>query len=154
MNALMDDRGLRVQPTKIPSDFWTLKGIDFGTSAMSDGGQLYCFITCDLDEVLALFPGERQSARGVERIGDSFVLQDVTEMPRAVPSRGRPSLPWDSFHVEIAATLHERTLPEKKEAAIQYFQDWFQRTHGIKVSRSAIGQKLTDYYAIVKRQKT
>jgi hypothetical protein len=144
-----------IAPNVIPPAFWTLKDIDFESSAASDGARRYCHITCEMDEVLSQFPGERQHVGDVERIGDSFVLPDVSQRPRALTSRGRPSYPWDSFHVEVAATLHERTLPEKKEAAIQYFQDWFQRRHGIKVSRSAIGQKLTDYYAaIVKRQKT
>jgi len=152
--AIMEERGPKVQPTNIPGDFWSLRGIDFGNSAACIGGQLYCFITCGLDEVMALFPGDRQPVGDVERVGDSFVLQNVTERPRAVASRGRPSLPWDSFHVEIASLLREGDLSEKKEATIQYFQEWFQRREGIEVSRSAIGQKLTPYYdRFLKRQK-
>ena len=147
------DRGyVDFEPNVIPPAFWTLKDTDFESSAASDGVRRYCHISCQMDEVLAQFPGERQRV-DVQQIGDSFVLQDVSQRPRALTSRGRPSYPWDSFHVEVASMLHEGTLPEKKEAAIQHFQDWFQRSHGIKVSRSAIGQKLTDYYAILKRQK-
>jgi hypothetical protein len=112
--AIMKERGPKVQPTNIPADFWSLRGIDFGNSAACIGGQLYCFITCRLDEVMALFPGDRQPMGDVERLGDSFVLQNVTERPRPVASRGRPPLPWDSFHVEIASVLREGRSLRKK----------------------------------------
>jgi hypothetical protein len=60
--------------------------------------------------------------------------------------RGRPPFPWDPFHIEVATLLLRNELPEKKEAAIEYFQGWFLREHGIEVGRSVIGDKLKPYY--------
>jgi hypothetical protein len=149
---LMEKQGPRVEPSEIPAEFWTLRGIDFENSAACDGVDLYSFITCELEQVLALFPGDRQSVEGVERIGDYFVLEDALLHPR--DPRGRPPHPWEGFHLEVASILRDGSLPPKKEAAIQLFQEWFQRRHGITVSRSAIGQKLTPYYdRFLKRQK-
>ena len=37
-------------------------------------------------------------------------------------------------------------MPEKKEAAIQYFQDWFVRVLKQHPKRTAIGDKLKPYY--------
>ena len=39
-----------------------------------------------------------------------------------------------------------KALPQKKEAAIQHFENWFRKKLGVDVSRSSIGQKLTPYY--------
>jgi hypothetical protein len=148
---LMEKQGPRVEPSEIPAEFWTLRGIDFENSAACDGVDLYSFITCELVQVLALFPGDRQSVEGVERIGDYFVLGDALLRPR--DPRGRPPLPWEGFHLEVTSMVRDGSLPEKKEAAILHFQEWFQRRHGTRVSRSAIGQKLTPYYERFKRQK-
>jgi hypothetical protein len=57
-----------------------------------------------------------------------------------------PPYPWDAFHLEVATLLLHNQLPAKKDAAIVHFQDWFQRRHGIKVGRSAVGGKLKPYY--------
>jgi hypothetical protein len=55
-------------------------------------------------------------------------------------------LPWDQFHLEVAALAKVNALPRKKEAAIQHFEDWFREKLGLRVGRSSIGQKLTPYY--------
>jgi hypothetical protein len=144
--SVMEEQGPKVEPSVIPATFWTLKGIDFENSAACDGVRLYCYITCKLDDVLALFPGERQAAEGLERVGDCFVLKDGL-LPKSFASRGRPpSFDFDEFHPEVASMIRDGTLPAKKEAAIQYFQDWFQRRTGKKPSRALIGPKLTPYY--------
>ena len=139
-----EEQAAAIEPSEIPPDFWTLRGIDFENSLAADSIRRYLFITCELEQVLALFPGERQPVEGIERIGDCFVLKD--NHPKDFPSRGRPPFPWEPFHIEVAFMLRDGTLPKKKEAAIQHFQEWFQRHSGIKPSRSAIGQKLTPYY--------
>jgi hypothetical protein len=69
--------------------------------------------------------------------------------------RGRPAYPWDAFHLEVAALLGRNELPDKKEAAIEHFRDWFRREHGIPASRSVVGEKLKPYYdRFLKGQKS
>jgi hypothetical protein len=136
-----------IVPTNIPGGFWSLQGIDFNVSAARSAADHYCHISCLTEDVLSVFPGDREEVAGVERIGDTFVL---SERPRVVQpkrsQRGRPPYPWDAFHLEIAGLLRRGELPEKKEAAIEHFQGWFFREHGVKASRSVLGDKLKPYY--------
>jgi hypothetical protein len=97
-------------------------------------------------KLLSVFPGEKQVI-AVKRIGDTLVVNEI--QPQKNPSRvtrGRPSYPWEQFHLEVSALLQRNELPAKKEAAIQHFQSWFERELGIRPSRAAIGEKLTPYY--------
>jgi hypothetical protein len=80
----------------------------------------------------------------VEKIGGSFVITDAAA--QVYRKRGRPPYHWEAFHLELAELIRRGDLPAKKEAAIQYFQDWLPRTLGIKPSRAAIGEKLKPYY--------
>src|SRR5262249_26375879 len=106
----------------------------------------YCHISFDTEEVLSVFPGEREEVVGVGRIGDSFVLSDRPRVSRVSAQRGRPPYPWDAFHIEVADLLRRNELPEKKESGIDNFQGCFQPKHGIRASRSVIGDKLKPYY--------
>lgn len=131
---------------EIPSSFWTLKGIHFEISAAQNAKEHYCHVLLRTDDLLSVFPGERQVI-AVERIGDTLVLNE--SQPQKSPSkvtRGRPSYPWEQFYLEVSALLQRNELPAKKEAAIQHFQSWFERDLGIRPSRAAIGEKLTPYY--------
>lgn len=103
-------------------------------------------LTLRTADVLSKFPGEREAVT-VERIGETIILNETASNQRPKTSRGRPSYPWDSFHVEVTAVLQKNELPNKKEAAIEYFQAWFERVLKIRPSRAAIGEKLTPYYA-------
>jgi hypothetical protein len=135
-----------IEVTEIPRDFWSLQGIDFEGSAARNSTAHYCHISLRTDDVLSIFPGERAPVGGVERVGETLVVVDATKSPLAKTKRGRPPYPWDSFHLEVAALLRSNALPDKKEAAIQYFQSWFLKELGIRPSRAAIGGKLTPYY--------
>jgi hypothetical protein len=135
-----------IEFTEIPRDFWSFKGIDFEASAARNSEAHYCHISLRTDDVLSKFPGERSSVGDVQRIGDTLVVADATKNPLAKSKRGRPSYPWEPFHHEVASLLRSNALPDKKEAAIQYFQSWFFKEHGIHPSRAAIGEKLTPYY--------
>lgn len=132
----------------IPPRFWSLRGIDWASNAAGNGQERYCWIRCKTDDVLKTFPPEdRIPASGVERIGVNFVLNEAAEnLPESARPRGRPTLPWDAFHLEVADLLLRGELPEKKESAIQYFQDWFAKTLKQRASRAAIGGKLKPYY--------
>jgi len=137
----------------IPPDFWTMKGIDFTASAARNGHIRYCHIHCRTEEVLAIFPGEDwKPVPGVEKIGASYRIEAAgsqrsrIERSRIILHRGRPPYPWDAFHVEVAALIEQGNLPHKKEAAILYFQGWFQKELNVEPSRAAIGEKLKPYY--------
>ena len=100
-----------------------------------------------------LIPGVPVS--GVERFGSFFMLNDpgmavsgpIVRRSRKPVGGGRPrKYPWDEFFLEVAALVERHELPEKKEAAIEYFQKWFaDRTQELP-SRTMVGQKLTPYY--------
>jgi hypothetical protein len=130
----------------IPGAFWSLSGIDFQESAAGNGSEFYCHVACKTAEMFALFPGERVPITGVERVGDSFLINDANRNRPNQSARGRPAYPWEPFHLEVAALLQRGELPSKKEAAIQHFQTWFEANFGIEPSRAAIGERLKPYY--------
>jgi hypothetical protein len=130
----------------IPREFWSLKGIDWTSNCARGGQEHYCWIRCRMDEVLSVFPAKSHSVvSGVERIGENFVLSEAPYKAGA-RARGRPSYPWEAFDLEVTDLLLRGDLPEKKEAGIQHLQDWFEKTHNLQVSRTAIGQRLKPYY--------
>ena len=131
---------------EIPPTFWNLSGIDFRSSAVGNGSAYYCHVSCKTADMFSIFPGEREHVIGIERVGDSFVLNEVSRKSPSQSKRGRPAYPWEPFHVEVAAMVQRGELPSKKEAAIQHFQTWFETQLGVKPSRAAIGEKLKPYY--------
>jgi hypothetical protein len=148
---ILEDRNECISdlPTvEMPSHFWSLSGIDWSSNAARNHHEHYCWIRCLTEEVLKTFPGEgRVPASGVERIGANFVFDEASEKPPlSMRQRGRPAFSWDPFHLEVADLLKRGELPAKKEAAIQHFQDWFERTLNQRPHRSSIGQKLKPYY--------
>jgi hypothetical protein len=135
-----------IVPTDIPPSFWTLQGINFEASAARNAAQHYCHISFLTEDALSVFPGNREAVEGIERVGDSYVLTEKRGAARASTRRGRPPYPWDAFHIEVAGLLRRNELPEKKEAGIEHLRSWFEREHGIRASRSVIGDKLKPYY--------
>jgi hypothetical protein len=107
---------------EIPRSFWSLKGIHFEISAAQNSEAYYCHVLLLTDDLLTAFPGERRSI-GAEQIGDTIIVNEAAHNARQPRTkRGRPSYPWERFHVEISALLQKNELPAKKEAAIQYFR--------------------------------
>jgi hypothetical protein len=131
--------------TDIPRAFWSLKGIHFDISAAQNSETYYCHVGLRTEDLLTVFPGDRRRI-GAEHIGDTIVLNETAHSTSQPTSRGRPSYPWERFHLEVSALLQRNELPAKKEAAIQHFQSWFERELRIRPSRAAIGEKLTPYY--------
>jgi hypothetical protein len=134
---------------EIPASFWSLKGIDFEDSVAEDNYSRYYHIRCLSTEVFSVFPGDYEPVLEVGKFGPNFLLNATPAIRRFenISQRGRPPYPWDAFHLEIADLIHKGQLPEKKEACIQHLRDWSRNTLGLEVSRSAVGQKLTPYYA-------
>jgi hypothetical protein len=139
---------------EIPAAFWSLKGIDFEDSVAEDDDSCYCHIRCQSTEVFSVFPGDYEPVLEVGKFGPNFLLNATPPIRRIenISQLGRPAYPWDAFHLEIADLIHKGQLPEKKEACIQYQRDWSRITLGIEVGRSAVGQKLTPYYARIVRK--
>jgi hypothetical protein len=135
-----------IAPTDISPPFWSLQGIEFGVSAARNESDHYCHVSFRTEDVLSVFPGEREEVTGIERIGSILVLSEKPPVAQSRTRRGRPPYPWDAFHLEMAELLARGELPKKKEAAIGHFQVWFLRKHGVTASRSVIGEKLKPYY--------
>jgi hypothetical protein len=134
---------------EIPAAFWSLKGIDFEESGAENDYSRYCHVRCQSTEVFSVFPGDYEPVLEVGQLGANFHINPAPATRRIenISGRGRPPYPWDAFHLEIADLIHKGQLPEKKEACIQHLRDWSLRTLGLNVSRAAVGQKLTPYYA-------
>lgn len=126
-----------IELTLIPSDFWSLEGMNFEGSAARNGVQHYCHILFETRSILSVFPGRRQLAQNIGRIGEVLVADETSAAPEKSIARGRPPYPWDPFHVEVARLLTNHELPAKKEAAIQYFQSWFLKELNVSPSRRA-----------------
>lgn len=135
----------------IPNDFWTMKGIDWLSNAVTANGKCYCDVSMSVQALMSLFPGERTPVAGAEFVGNYLLIKETGESNlQQAPRRalGRPpAFAWEAFHVEVADLIKNGRLPQKKEAAIQQMIDWFDRTQGgQKPSRSAVSEKLTLYY--------
>jgi hypothetical protein len=143
------DQHLWDLPTvEIPSHFWSPSGIDWSSNAARNNHEHYCWIRCQTEAVLKTFPWEnREPAAGVERVGENFILTDSSEKPQqSGRPRGRPSFPWDAFHLEVTDLLLRGTMPAKKESAIEHFRDWFKQNLSVRPCRTSIGDRLKPYY--------
>ena len=141
-----DKNVLDIAATDIPPTFWTLKGIDFQSSAAKNAVAHYCHISFPTDDVLRLFPGDREEVSGVQRVGETLILSERPRHHQSNVRRGRPPYPWEGFHIEVADLIRRNELPDKKEAAIEHFQSWFKREHGTRPSRAVVGEKLKPYF--------
>jgi hypothetical protein len=135
-----------LKPTEIPSSFWTLQGINFEASAAKNASAHYCHVSVTTEDLLAAFPGQAISTSAVKKIGDSYLLDESPRPVQTAPRRGRPSYPWEQFHIEAAQLVASNQLPPKKEAAIEHFRAWFEKHLGVRPSRAVIGEKLKPYY--------
>jgi len=144
----VDQRICDLETLGIPPTFWSFRGIDWWSNAARSDHEHYCWIRCRTEDLLKAFPAEDGvPLSGAEKIGDDLVLHEDSQKPlQAARPRGRPPFDWDAFHLEVTDLLMKGTLPKKKEAAISYFQDWFNRAAKQDPKRTAIGDKLKPYY--------
>jgi hypothetical protein len=143
-----EEIALAKQPNvQIPPKISIASKIDWKNSAIV-AGSVFCWIHFSTEGTIAAYPIPSSTAIGnVIPVGDLYVLDTRDHAELTTPSRrGRPPLPWDRFHLEVAALVKADALPRKKEAAIHQFTEWFRNELGIIVSRSSIGQKLAPYY--------
>jgi hypothetical protein len=130
---------------------WIYSKIDWENSILYGSECSYCWVRVDVKSMLTTYPlPETPIIGAIRKLCDAYIFEsdEVNDASRE-PRRGRPSLPWDSFHVEVAARAKAGRLPDKKEAAISELGEWFRDTHDLAVSRTSIGQKLTPYYQVL-----
>ena len=60
--------------------------------------------------------------------------------------RGRPSLDWNSFYLELTDRIKSDDLPDKQESFIAEMQDWCIKNWGQQVGRSTLLQKISPFY--------
>jgi hypothetical protein len=136
----------------IPHDFWTMRGIDWPSNAVTANRNRYCDVSMSVEVLMSLFPGQHIRLVGeAEFVGDYLRVKEpatdtIPQPPRRAPGRP-PAFAWEAFHVEVADVIKSGRMPQKKEALIQQMTSWFADTQKGQVpSRSALSEKLTPYY--------
>jgi hypothetical protein len=140
-----------IEPEQIPKELWVSNFVNWRESSLTSPTTAFVWINIAVESLLQIFPPtEMIPAEKVSQIGDCFAVDQRAftgrKQPNETGARGRPSLPWEDFYVELARLYRDREMPSKKEAAIQHFQTWFKEELGLQASRSAIGQKLKPFF--------
>jgi hypothetical protein len=154
VNKLIEENDLQLEQMEFSAIIqkeWIYSKIDWENSVLYGSECSYCWVRVDVKSMLTTYPlPETPTIGAIRKLCDAYIFEsaDVNDAPREA-RRGRPSLPWDSFHVEVAARAKAGRLPDKKEAAISELGEWFRDAHGLAVSRTSIGQKLTPYYQVL-----
>jgi hypothetical protein len=128
---------------EIPKKFWSQHEIAWELSAARSGLAYYFEIHCNTDDVLKTFAHKDIISGvpvGVKRFGSIFVPDDSIAAGHVAQEpiwSGRPKkYLWDDFHLQLADLVRRNEMPDKKEAAIQYFRDWFIQRSGVSPSRT------------------
>src|SRR5262249_45592930 len=77
----------------IPQDFWTMKGIDWLSNAVTAHGNCYCDVSMSVEVLMSQFPGERTPVDGAEFVGDCLLVKERAAGNIRQPPRrplGRP----------------------------------------------------------------
>lgn len=139
-----------LEPESIPQDCWVSSWVDWRECSLTSPNVAYVWISVTMEDMLRIFPpSDLIPPEKVIQTGETYAIAERAFASSPKPStgsRGRPPLPWQGFYVEVARMFRDGEMPEKKEAAIQHFQTWFEIEQGLKASRSAIGQKLKPFY--------
>jgi len=149
---ILEDKGKwfsDIDVSTVPPKQWVTKNIDWINSSIFGRNLSFIWIHVDTSKMLEIYPpNELITREQLANIGDNFALATDSINPKiaSLKPRGRPSLPWEHFHVEVTKLYINHRMPKKKEAAIVLLQDWFQNALGKKVSRSAVGDKLKPYF--------
>ena len=142
-----------IEPSEIPANQWNMGNINWEDGTMFGRERSYIWIHLSIEDML-----NRYAPELLLKSGDAFPIgSSVAVVSTAVSFNtknkrrtGRPSYPWDQFHVEIARMYRDGEMPEKKEAAIATLQQWYFQKTGNSVSRTALGDKLIPYYQTLK----
>lgn len=139
-----------IEPEVIPPEFWVSNFVDWDECSITSPRRAFVWISIEVSKLLERFPpNELIPAEKLSKVGECYAIAERAFAERkksTANTRGRPALPWDRFYVEVARLYKDNEMPEKKEAAIQHFQTWFEQELGLQASRSAIGQKLKPFF--------
>ena len=139
-----------LEPEPIPQDCWVSSWVDWRECSLTTPCMAFVWISVTVEDMLSIFPpSDLIPPDKVVQAGESYAIAEhafASSPKTGAGARGRPPLPWQDFYVEVARLFRDGAMPEKKEAAIQHFQTWFETERGLKASRSAIGQKLKPFY--------
>ena len=139
-----------IPPEKVPKDLWVSNYVNWRECSISSPDTSFVWIAVEVDDLINLFPPTKLIAhKKLVPVGDCFAMAENAIAAKSMlttKARGRPALPWEDFYIEVARLYRDRQMPAKKEAAIQHFQTWFEKSLGLKASRSAIGQKLKPFF--------
>ncbi len=132
----------------MPKSQWVSNAIEWENGAIQGRDRSFIWVHFNVSDVLNRYPPERLvDPKNAFPIGASIAIVGALKRGEAIEGkRGRPSLPWDQFHVEVARLYANREMPQKKEAAIAILQEWFSKDLDKNVSRSAIGGRLKPYF--------
>lgn len=142
---------------EIPDNLWVTKAVNWEESSLTHPKHAFIWIHLDTSEVLKLFPPKRilnGAVAGVLTGAAAITSPPIVIEANLSSKRGRPPLPWELFHVEVARLFRDDKMPSKKESAIAYFTNWFKKELGEEASRSAVGQRLKIYYDQLFKKKT
>ena len=145
-----------LQHKEIPSDFWRQSKIDWRHSASKNDKGHYHHIYVSTEQLFLIFPEPQpEEACDVHVIAGQYVVDDDSGKKIIKPTRrGRPSMHWDSFHLEMTTRVQNNNLPEKQESLIADMQKWCLQNWGQEPGRSTILQKISPYYQQFKRKKS
>jgi hypothetical protein len=134
---------------EIDKEQWYSQSIAWESSAIFGHLESTIWIHVKTEDMLKAFPPpDLLKAEQILPIGQSFALASsaTNRVQYEHSQRGRPSLPWQDFHIEVARMFRDGQMPNKKEAAIVHIQNWFLKTLGKEPSRAAVGEKLKPYF--------
>lgn len=135
------------QSVPIDPKVWNANGINWEASSLKRDEHEYVWIKLATSKLMELFPPELVlESHESKHLGLVYVAHQGLSSQFSKSRRGRKPYNWEPFYVEVSRLYLAREMPQKKEAAIQYFIDWFKSEYGKRVGRSTIGEKLTPFF--------
>ena len=133
---------------EIPTTFWRISGIDWSQSSAQNGESHYFHIYVKTYEAMEVFPAPiGEEAKTVSLVAGQYILdEDEIKNIKMPTKRGRPSLDWNSFYLELTDRIKSDDLPDKQESFIAEMQDWCIKNWGQQVGRSTLLQKISPFY--------
>ncbi len=134
----------------ISKEVWSLSNIDWDNSTLKDKSHHYCHILVKVDDLLQCFPEpEPDEIKQVSVIAGQHVIDEAAPANAKIRAkRGRKSLAWQEFYVEVAARLKAANIPDKQEAFVAEMQEWCMKAWGKEVGRSTILEKVSPFFKL------
>lgn len=146
-----------IEPTPISPEGWVSKYVNWLEGSLKTPADYFVWVTITIEDLLKIFPPSKLVPENIlMSVGDSYAIAEnavTIDKSHGNSRRGRPPLPWQDFYVEVARHYRDGTMPDKKEAAIQFFMDWFKVAKGLGASRSSVGEKLKPFFDALKAEK-